>query len=528
MNSDAVEAGQLKRLQERLDSAIGSRASLEEDLKSQSSLFLQFIDKLSRVCKGMDLELDNKLANFRSLINKSEPIEVIEEHIKTISVLSKQQATKNDINIRLVHEKFVEASTSLQKSKGLPPQTRRQLRDLINETGDGKDTLIQYMPVLSELLELYNQAISTREEIPKQGLLNSQPTAATNISTGSIDQELLDKVIESINKLSLSARYQQQLSQLKEQINQSDNADDIINSIVNAFSLIASDLKEERDTAKTFLSSLSNTLTTVQNAVSSTLSENDVNMKKHHELNTALNNKLDEISESVDVSESLVQVKDEISTKLLSIAGIIEKKVDVEKDSHSRLEKKLKAMEAKVKQLDSESKNFERKLHKQIQKNFTDPLTKLGNRAAFDDAMSKIIANRNNSKAAIVVMDLDNFKNINDTFGHTAGDKTLQVIAKTLQSTISKGTFAARYGGEEFVLIYKNIEQEALEAELNNVRTKIARLPFKFKNKKVSITVSVGATHIRHDDNVFISFERADKAMYQAKTTGKNKVIYDA
>ncbi len=527
MNSEAVEAGQLKRLQERLDSAISSRAALEEDLKSQSSLFLQFIDKLSRVCKGMDLELDNKLANFRSLIKESEPIEVIEEHINTISVLLKQQSTKNELNIRLVQEKFSEASTALQKSKGLPPQTRRQLRELINETGDGKDTLIQYMPVLSELLELYTQALTAKEAMPTHGLLNANKPSSQQPAT--IDQELLEKVIESINKLSLSARYQQQLSQLKEQINNSDNTDEIINSIVNAFSLIASDLKEERDTAKTFLSSLSTTLTTVQKAVSSTLVENDVNLQKHHELNTALNNKLDEISKSVDVSETLNQVKDEISNKLLSIANIIEKKVDVEQDSHQRLEKKLKAMEAKVKKLDAESKTFERKLQKQIQKNFTDPLTKLGNRAAFDDAMAKAIANSNKTgdQTAIVVMDLDNFKNINDTFGHTAGDKTLQVIAKTLQASISKGVFAARYGGEEFVLIYKNVDKNKLLSELDVVRTKIARLPFKFRNKKVSITVSVGATHVKPEDNVFISFERADKAMYQAKTTGKNKVIYD-
>ncbi|QOL24536.1 diguanylate cyclase [Thalassotalea sp. LPB0316] len=526
MNSEAVEAGQLKRLQEKLNNAIASRAALEEDLSAQSSLFLQFIDKLSRVCKGMDLELDNKLANFRSLINKSEPIEVIEQHINAISILLKQQATKNEVNIRLVQEKFHEASTALQKSKGLPPQTRRQLRELISETGNGKDTLIQYMPVLSELLELYAQAINAKDTAPKQGLLNNNGSPAP----APIDQSLLEKVIESINKLSLSARYQQQLTQLKEQINNSDNTDEIINSIVNAFSLIASDLKEERDSAKSFLSSLSTTLTTVQKAVSSTLVENDENLKKHHELNSALNSKLDEISHSIDVSESLNQVKDEISHKLLSIANIIEKKVDVEQDTHQKLERKLKAMEAKVKQLDTESKTFERKLQKQIQKNFTDPLTKLGNRAAFDDAMNKALNHhaKNQANTAVVVMDLDNFKQINDTFGHTAGDKTLQVIAKTIQATIAKGAFAARYGGEEFVLIYRDIEHEHLLTELESVRAKIASLPFKFKNKKVSITVSIGATHVKQGDNVFICFERADNAMYQAKTTGKNKVVYDA
>ena len=525
MSSSAVEAEQLKSLQEKLNSAIGSRAALEEDLKSQSSLFLQFIDKLSRVCKGMDLELDNKLGNFRSLISKSAPIEVLEEHIKTISVLLNQQATKNDTNTRLVHGKFSKASLQLQRTKGLPPATRRQLRELISETGDGKDTVIQYLPILSELQELYMQALANKAEAPQQGLLN-QPAQQNSLSE--IDQELLSKVVDAINKLSLSARYQQQLSLLKEQINNSDNTDDILTTIVSAFSLIASDLKEERDTAKNFLSSLSNTLSTVQQAVTSSLAENDVNLQKHHELNVQLNNKLGEISSSVEISDSLIEMKDEISQKLLVIASIIEKKVDVEQDSHKRLEDKLKAMEEKVKKLDAESKNFERKLHKQIQKNLTDPLTKLGNRAAFDEAMNKAISEFQASakSSAIVVMDLDNFKTINDTYGHNAGDKTLQVIAKTLQASASKDAFIARYGGEEFVLIYPNTDEPGLVKELNTVRQKIARLPFKFKNKKVSITVSIGATHVQPGDNVFVSFERADNAMYQAKTTGKNQVVY--
>ena len=117
-------------------------------------------------------------------------------------------------------------------------------------------------------------------------------------------------------------------------------------------------------------------------------------------------------------------------------------------------------------------------------------------------------------------------KNINDTYGHTAGDKTLQVIANTIQKKVSDDTFVARYGGEEFVLIYANIKKPAVVNELNALNKSIVRLPFKFKNNKVSITLSIGVTHIKPEDNIHIAFERADEAMYKAKAEGKNQVIY--
>ena len=127
---------------------------------------------------------------------------------------------------------------------------------------------------------------------------------------------------------------------------------------------------------------------------------------------------------------------------------------------------------------------------------------------------------------ALAVIDIDDFKKINDTYGHTAGDKTLQVIANTIQKKVSDDVFVARYGGEEFVLIYSKKKEAPFIKELNLINKTIARLPFKFKNNKVSITLSIGATHITKEDNIHTAFERADEAMYKAKAQGKNQVIY--
>jgi len=185
-------------------------------------------------------------------------------------------------------------------------------------------------------------------------------------------------------------------------------------------------------------------------------------------------------------------------------------------------------MAEKVDLLEKQSKIFEKRIKEQQEKSLQDALTKLNNRAAFDEYFDREIVRFHHKKCelAIVVMDLDNFKRINDTYGHIAGDKTLQVISSTLRKNIGNEAFIARYGGEEFVLIFSDINKADLLEKLNKLRLQVAKLPFKFRDSKVSITISMGASHIQQNDNVHMAFERADGALYQAKENGKNNVIY--
>lgn len=234
------------------------------------------------------------------------------------------------------------------------------------------------------------------------------------------------------------------------------------------------------------------------------------------------------MSATVESADSLTEVKNDINDKLQQITQILEQKMAHESNAQAELETQLNQMSSKIKSLEQESKQFEARLHEQLVKSSQDGLTKLNNRAAFDEHFAKEMVRYQNKPfdLALVVLDLDDFKRINDTYGHTAGDKTLQVIANTMKKQLNEQAFIARYGGEEFVLIFSGVDQDTLTTTLNSLKTKIARLPFKFKNNKVSITVSVGATHINNNDNVHLAFERADEALYQAKKEGKNTVVY--
>lgn len=126
--------------------------------------------------------------------------------------------------------------------------------------------------------------------------------------------------------------------------------------------------------------------------------------------------------------------------------------------------------------------------------------------------------------SSVLMFDIDNFKNINDTYGHHFGDKMLLMVASILSKNSRNSDIPIRYGGEEFVLILNGCSLENAYNVAEKIRKEIERSYLTFNGNKVSITVSIGISLKKSDDSLCQSIEEADKALYESKATGKNKV----
>ncbi|MGE4214053.1 MAG: sensor domain-containing diguanylate cyclase [Anaerotignaceae bacterium] len=150
----------------------------------------------------------------------------------------------------------------------------------------------------------------------------------------------------------------------------------------------------------------------------------------------------------------------------------------------------------------------------------TDILTGLPNRRGFEEAVKKIIENTNsNTNCYIFVFDIDNFKNVNDMFGHIVGDEVIYNIGKSVQGCLEKNGKVFRWGGDEFVG-YIIGDQEVMEEMVGEIYNSI--LTDK-EFQKYKTTISTGITLLQNTDTVEIILKRADKALYVAKENGKNK-----
>jgi len=161
---------------------------------------------------------------------------------------------------------------------------------------------------------------------------------------------------------------------------------------------------------------------------------------------------------------------------------------------------------------------------------FIDPLTQIPNRRylekKIDEAIKEVKAL--NREDGFLFIDIDNFKKLNDTFGHLVGDKVLKAVAQTILSNIKPMDTVGRYGGEEFAVVLKDISSENLKKFAETLRILISHSSIDSDDgHEISATVSIGCTKIREDDTVESLVKRADSLMYQAKLSGKNTCKFD-
>jgi diguanylate cyclase (GGDEF)-like protein len=126
----------------------------------------------------------------------------------------------------------------------------------------------------------------------------------------------------------------------------------------------------------------------------------------------------------------------------------------------------------------------------------------------------------------VLLLDVDHFKSINDRFGHTVGDLCLKEIIKRVRPLLRESDFLARFGGEEFVTLLPETGQTGAKEVAEKLRRCIEKTEFLHRGKAVQITISIGATQVESTDLKPESlFGRVDKALYQAKEAGRNRVV---
>ncbi|AWV31468.1 MULTISPECIES: GGDEF domain-containing protein [Paenibacillus] len=155
-----------------------------------------------------------------------------------------------------------------------------------------------------------------------------------------------------------------------------------------------------------------------------------------------------------------------------------------------------------------------------------DPLTDLYNHKTFHEYLGWLIEHQQSNPFSmqLAVMDIDNFKKVNDCYGHSVGDIVLQKVAAILLEYIGPDDFAARYGGEEFIVILTTKTFEQSYGIMQQILAKVADTPFAEMEGK-SITVSIGMHDYTGEDSKNTTFQQADDALYEAKNTGKNKIV---
>ncbi len=184
------------------------------------------------------------------------------------------------------------------------------------------------------------------------------------------------------------------------------------------------------------------------------------------------------------------------------------------------------ALHRKMEETSEELSKLQEELRRRDELAHTDELTRLCNRRAFNIRLADEIARarRYGTSLSLILFDLDDFKSVNDTFGHLIGDRLLTVISGCIKENIREADVAARYGGEEFAVICPETEIPGAAMVAERLRGAIDRTDFTLKGDLVRATISAGISRFKPDESMENLINRADQCLYLAKNKGKNMV----
>jgi diguanylate cyclase len=214
---------------------------------------------------------------------------------------------------------------------------------------------------------------------------------------------------------------------------------------------------------------------------------------------------------------------------LQELAGYVDVIVEETKrveNSTRRSREELENLRSTVDQANKEIARLEGELEQASELVRHDPLTGTLNRKGLDEMLAREVARmqRRGSRLCLALLDVDDFKKLNDSLGHLTGDAALKHLAMVICENIRPQDSAGRYGGEEFLILLPDTELEDAAMAMRRLQRELTKRIFLHDNRKVLITFSAGVTEVVTDEDVQGAIDRADKAMYQAKRAGKNRV----
>ncbi len=228
---------------------------------------------------------------------------------------------------------------------------------------------------------------------------------------------------------------------------------------------------------------------------------------------------------SVQKATELNTLQTQVRSRLDAINSHLQEFLAREHARHEEYQQRSERMRRRIEELEEEAKTLNLSLEEKHRQAITDVLTGIPNRLAYEQRieLEYLRWKRTPAPLCIAAWDIDRFKTINDTYGHSGGDKVLHVVGQFFVKNIRRTDFVARFGGEEFVIVLTgaSIEQALKLAE--GLRLSIESLGFHFHGQPVKISMSCGVAEFRDGDKPETVFERADKALYKAKQEGRNR-----
>lgn len=533
--------------------------AMDTTTTDHQELLKRCLVRISIAADGLDPLLDRRLRELRSSLRADAPAHLLSELMPELERAVLKADSDRQERLVKIGQHLMALSNNLQH-RHAGPEASRVLRQLHKQL----DTPLQYADQIPALLEelavaqqlvldapidgeqkglwarLFKRGDAPRVEAPAESDLQpaahvAEPVAVTEATPPVDDQQHYSQVaghIETIltnllGELQVLDDHRGRCERLREQVSQGLNWYELA-AVLDELTLLVLDAQQKRQhDFERYLKQLNDRLAQFQGTLEAAHDVCLGSFESGKQLEVAIRTQVADLHGDVREATDLEALKANVEAKLDALLRDVDKARSSREHHEEETATRLRSMVERIQLMEVEAQTFRKHLDEQRQRAMLDSLTGLANRAGLQKRMDEEFDRwkRYGGELLLAVLDVDHFKQINDRFGHLAGDKVLRLIAQQLSQRLRKTDFIGRFGGEEFVLLMPGTTVEQGAQVLDELRAGIQDCPFHFKAERVTITISLGFTQFNPGDSLDEVFDRADRAMYQAKEQGRNRII---
>ncbi len=300
--------------------------------------------------------------------------------------------------------------------------------------------------------------------------------------------------------------------------------------LANAAELIRQTASLENAKLETFLNQIAGQLDHIHRFLHACDENHATEDDECRQLNADINVRVEAIRTSMNNAGDPWALRSVISEQLNGIIQHLDYYQRCKQDRQTVLAEQVASLNRRIASSESELETLRENLALEQRMADLDALTGLPNRHAYERRLEQEMerCRQGDGPLSLLVGDVDNFKAINDRFGHQTGDRVLRSVAGILQANIRQSDLLARYGGEEFVVILPGADPSLARQLADRLRVALSEQPFHASKERIPITISFGVATWRKSDTAETLFGRGDQAMYRAKRSGRNRVMVES
>jgi diguanylate cyclase (GGDEF)-like protein len=390
---------------------------------------------------------------------------------------------------------------------------------------------------LCELIieELKNFSASHQSVSPSRlhEVLSNKAEIQEFIITRDYIKDLKNKYIKILNDLRdfFGKQYIDQLEELISRISNVEKFTDLnllTGDIIRLARSCGSDFQEKNKTLSRLVFEIGAQLIGVEKTCMGLIESTTATHLANGSFNDMLEVQITELETSAESCANVTEVRKIVSAKLETIKSALETKKAEDKTREQTFESTIDTLKGNIKQMQDRLDRDQRRREHLEQEILIDPLTGISNRRVIERHIKKELNRYRRCREvfSLIFIDIDDFKEVNDTYGHGVGDKCIQSLVKRIKQVMRGNDLIARYGGDEFIILLTGTEAKAAETVANKLSNAISKTCFIYKNSEIQITVSIGVTQVVDtDDSPESILSRADSALYEAKNRGRDRVI---